>query len=183
MSSEFFIRRPIFASVVSIVIVLVGVLSLVALPIARYPEIAPPTVKVTAVYPGANAATVAETVATPIEQQVNGVEGMLFMSSTSSSDGQMELTITFEVGTDLDMASVLVQNRVAIAESKLPEEVRRQGVTTKKQSTDMAAVVCLTGAEGGFDGLFLNNYAALRLKDELARVRAAIASARRPCEA
>src|SRR5439155_15782923 len=128
--SHFFIRRPIFAVVLSIVIVLVGLIAMYQLPIAQYPEIVPPTVVVSAVYPGANPQVVAETVATPIEQEVNGVQNMLYMSSTSTSDGVMSLTITFKLGTDLDIAQVLVQNRVAIALPKLPEEVRRLGVTT-----------------------------------------------------
>ena len=129
---HFFIDRPIFAGVVSIIITLVGAIALMTLPIAQYPEIAPPTVQVSTNYPGANARVVAETVATPIEQQVNGVEDMLYMSSQSTSDGNMTLTITFKLGTDLNNAQVLVQNRVAIALPALPEEVRRSGVTTKK---------------------------------------------------
>ena len=120
MFSLFFIRRPIFAAVISIVIVIVGLVALVALPVARYPDLAPPSVKVSTVYPGANAATVSETVATPIEQEVNGVEGMIYMSSVSANDGTMNLTVTFEPGTDLDTANVLTQNRVAVAEAKLP---------------------------------------------------------------
>ena len=134
MLSNFFIDRPIFATVLSIVIVILGVVAFVQLPIAQYPEVAPPMVQVSAIYPGANAKTVAETVATPIEQEVNGVERMLYMSSRCTNDGQMYLDVTFEVGTNLDMAQVLVQNRVSIAEAKLPEEVKRHGVTTKKKS-------------------------------------------------
>src|SRR5207249_6129339 len=134
--SHLFIRRPIFAAVLSIVIVLVGGIAVFQLPIAQYPEIAPPTVVVRAVYPGANPKVLAETAATPIEQEVNGVENMLYMSSTSTSDGVMSLTITFKLGTDLNIAQVLVQNRVAIALPKLPEEVRRLGVTTTKRSTE-----------------------------------------------
>ena len=132
--THFFIDRPIFASVLSIVILLVGGLALFALPIAQYPEIAPPTVVVSTVYPGANAEVVAATVATPIEQEVNGVEDMLYMSSQSTNSGNLALTITFKPGTDLDKAQVLVQNRVALAEPKLPEEVRRQGISVKKRS-------------------------------------------------
>src|SRR6185295_12398914 len=130
--SHFFIRRPIFAAVLSIAIVLVGLLAMKQLPIAQYPDIVPPTVVVRALYPGANPKVISETVATPIEQEVNGVEDMLYMSSTSTSDGVMTLTITFKLGTDLNTAQVLVQNRVAIALPKLPEEVRRLGVTTTK---------------------------------------------------
>src|ERR1044071_6085230 len=125
MISHFFIDRPIFATVLSIVIVIVGVVALSQLPIAQYPDVAPPTVQVTANYPGANAVTVAETVATPIELEINGVERMLYMSSKCTNDGQMMLDVTFELGTNLDTAQVLVQNRVAVAEAKLPEEVKR----------------------------------------------------------
>jgi HAE1 family hydrophobic/amphiphilic exporter-1 len=170
MFSRFFIYRPIFAAVVSIVIVLIGLVSMMALPVARYPEIAPPTIVVTANYPGATAETIAETVATPIEQQVNGVEGMLYMTSTSSSDGTMSLKVTFAVGTDLDMANVLTQNRVALAEPKLPEEVRRLGVTVKKRSSDILYLIALYSPDRRYDESFLTNYANLRIRDELARV-------------
>ena len=131
MFTKFFIDRPIFASVISILIVIAGLVSFGALPIAQYPEITPPTVAVSASYPGANAQVVAETVAAPIEQEVNGVENMLYMSSTSAGDGSYNLTVTFEVGTDLDIAQVLVQNRVKLADANLPQEVTRQGVSTK----------------------------------------------------
>ena len=134
MISHFFIARPKFAMVLSIVVVLVGIVSLIGLPIAQYPNVTPPTISVTAIYPGANAVTVADTVATPIEQQVNGVERMLYMNSRCTNDGQMTLDVTFRLGTNLDTAQMLVQNRVSIAEAKLPEEVKRQGVTTKKKS-------------------------------------------------
>src|SRR5690606_24997399 len=137
MLSSYFIARPIFANVIAIVTVLIGAVALWALPIEQYPEITPPTVRVSAVYPGANADVLSKTVASPIEQQVNGVENMMYMSSTSSSDGSYTLTVTFEIGTDLDEAQVLVQNRVAVAEAQLPEEVKRQGVTVKKQSTNI----------------------------------------------
>ncbi|MFN2168366.1 MAG: efflux RND transporter permease subunit, partial [Anaerolineae bacterium] len=143
MFSKFFIERPIFASVISIVIVIAGVVSFGALPVAQYPEITPPTVSVSAVYPGANAQVVAETVAAPIEQEVNGVENMIYMSSTSASDGSYDLTVSFEVGTDLDMAQVLVQNRVSLAEPTLPEEVVRQGINTKKKSTNILLLASL----------------------------------------
>src|SRR6201988_3710224 len=132
--SHFFLDRLIFAIVVSIVTVVLGVIAYMVLPVAQYPEIAPPTIVVRAQYPGADAETVAATVATPIEQEINGVEDMLYMSSYSSSDGAMSLTITFRLGTDLDQAQVLVQNRVSIAEARLPEEVRRLGITTAKSS-------------------------------------------------
>lgn len=140
------------------------------LPVARYPEISPPAISVSAIYPGADAETVAETVATPIEQAVNGVEGMLYMSSTSSSDGSMNLTVTFEVGTDLDIANVLTQNRVSTVESSLPEQVRRLGVTVKKKSPDILNLVALYAPDDRYDRAFLTNYANLRIIDELARV-------------
>jgi len=168
--SHFFIRRPIFAVVLSIVIVLVGLIAMYQLPIAQYPEIVPPTVVVSAVYPGANPQVVAETVATPIEQEVNGVQNMLYMSSTSTSDGVMSLTITFKLGTDLDIAQVLVQNRVAIALPKLPEEVRRLGVTTTKRSPELTLVVSLISPDDSRDELYVGNYAFLQVKDQLARL-------------
>jgi multidrug efflux pump len=167
---HFFIDRPIFAGVISIVITLVGVIALSTLPIAQYPQIAPPTIQVTTNYPGANAKVVSETVATPIEQQVNGVENMLYMSSQSTSDGNMTLSITFKLGTNLDTAQVLVQNRVAIAIPILPPEVQRIGVTTKKQSPDITMVVHLVSPDGTLDQLFTSNYALLQIRDELARV-------------
>src|SRR5881628_1924273 len=168
--SHFFIRRPIFAAVLSIVIVLVGLIAMNQLPIAQYPEIVPPTVVVRAVYPGANPQVLAETVATPIEQEVNGVENMLYMSSTSTSDGVMSLTITFKLGTDLNTAQVLVQNRVSIALPKLPEEVRRLGVTTTKRSSDLTMVAHLVSPDSSRDDLYLGNYAFLQVKDQLARI-------------
>ena len=171
MFSKFFIERPIFASVISIVIVIAGVVSFGALPVAQYPEITPPTVSVSAVYPGANAQVVAETVAAPIEQQVNGVENMIYMSSTSASDGSYNLTVSFEVGTNLDMAQVLVQNRVSLAEPTLPEEVVRQGINTKKKSTNILLLASLYSPDGRFDELYLVNFATLRLRDVLSRIR------------
>ncbi|MEM9282474.1 MAG: multidrug efflux RND transporter permease subunit [Verrucomicrobiota bacterium] len=171
MFSLFFIRRPIFAAVISIVIVIGGLVALSALPISRYPDIAPPTVAISTVYPGADARTVAETVATPIEQEVNGVEGMIYMSSISGNDGSMTLTVTFEPGVDLDTANVLTQNRVSIAEAKLPEEVKRQGVTVKKQSTDTVMYISLFSPNGTYDDAYLSNYAWQRIRDELARVK------------
>ncbi len=158
------------ATVLALVIVIAGLVSLPGLPIAQYPEITPPTVKVTTTYPGANATVVADTVASPIEQQVNGVEGMIYMSSTSANDGSYGLTVTFEVGTDLDMAQVLVQNRVAIAEARLPEETKRQGITTKKQSTSIVLMATLVAPDGRYDTLYLTNYANLRIVDELKRL-------------
>jgi hydrophobe/amphiphile efflux-1 (HAE1) family protein len=168
--THFFIDRPIFASVLSILIVLVGGLALIALPVAQYPEIAPPTVVISTTYPGANAQVVAETVATPIEQEVNGVEDMLYMSSQSTNSGNMALTVTFKPGADLDKAQVLVQNRVALAEPKLPEEVRRQGISVKKRSPDLSLVVNLISPDKRYDSVYLSNYALLQIKDTLARL-------------
>ena len=170
MFSRFFINRPIFASVIAMVTVVAGGVAVFTLPIAQYPDISPPTVQVRANYPGANATVVSETVAQPIEEQVNGVEDMLYMSSICASDGSYTLTVTFAVGSDIDMATVLVQNRVAIALSSLPEEVQRLGVTTAKQSTNLVLAIALNSPDGRYDELFLSNYAALRLSDELSRV-------------
>lgn len=168
--AHFFIERPIFATVISIIIVLIGGLSYFNLPIEQYPQVVPPTIQVTASYPGANAKTVAETVATPIEQEVNGVEGMLYMDSQSTDDGQMRLTITFKLGMDLDLAQVLVQNRVAIAEPRLPEEVRRIGITTVKNAPDLMLVVNLFSPDGSYDQTYLGNYAVLNIRDKLRRI-------------
>src|SRR3954447_13502767 len=170
MISRFFIDRPIFANVIALVTILLGVISVWRLPVEQYPTITPPTVRVTTNYPGANAEVVAGTVASPIESQVNGVENMLYMSSTSSGDGGYSNTITFEIGTNLDTAQVLIQNRVAIAEPQLPEEVRRQGVTVKKQSTNIIIVISLTSPDNTFDSLFLANYATRELRDALSRL-------------
>ena len=169
--SRFFIHRPIFASVISIVIVVAGLVSQTALPVSKFPEITPPTIQVTAFYPGANAQVVAETVAAPIEQEVNGVEDMIYMSSVSADDGSYTLTVSFEIGVDIDMATVLVQNRVAIADPKLPEDVRRQGVTTKKQSTQIVQMITFTSEDPAHDSLFLTNYATINVKDELSRIK------------
>jgi hydrophobic/amphiphilic exporter-1 (mainly G- bacteria), HAE1 family len=152
------------------VTILLGAVALGVLPISQYPPITPPTVQVTANYPGANSRTLVETVALPIEQQVNGVEGMLYMQSTSTNDGRYTLIVTFQVGTDLDLAQVLVQNRVAAALARLPEAVQQQGVVTKKKSTAILQIVTLTSKDDRFDALFLSNFATLQLHDKLARV-------------
>ena len=168
--AHFFVDRPIFAAVISIATVIIGLIAFTRLPVSEYPEIAPPTIVVNAVYPGADAETVAATVATPIEQEVNGVEGMLYMSSYSTSDGSMALSVTFRPGTNLDTAQVLVQNRVSSATPRLPEEVRRLGVTTKKSSPDLMMVVHMLATDGTLDELYVSNYALLRVRDQLARI-------------
>jgi multidrug efflux pump len=168
--THFFIDRPIFASVLSILIVLLGTIALIGLPIAQYPEIAPPSVQVKAIYPGASAEVLAGTVATPLEQEINGVEDMLYLSSQSSNDGVMQLTITFKQGTNLDKAQVLVQNRVALAEPRLPEEVRRQGISVRKRSPDLSLVINLTSPNRRYDSVYMTNYALLQIRDAIARV-------------
>ncbi|HWV99555.1 MAG TPA: multidrug efflux RND transporter permease subunit [Candidatus Acidoferrum sp.] len=168
--SHFFIRRPIFAAVLSIFILLLGAIALFKLPIAQYPEITPPTIFVLANYPGASAKTVADTVATPLEQEINGVENMLYMSAQCSSDGQLRLAVTFKVGTDPNVAQVLVQNRVGVAEAKLPDDVRRLGVTVRKRSPTIAMIVSLVSPSGKYDPVYLSNYAYLRVRDVLGRL-------------
>ncbi|EFL87496.1 efflux RND transporter permease subunit [Ahrensia sp. R2A130] len=170
MLSRFFIDRPIFATVLSIVIVLIGAISYIQLPVAQYPEIAPPTVSVTATYPGASAEVVADTVSSPIEQQINGVEGMLYMLSQSTGDGRVTITVTFQLGTDLDEAQVLVQNRVSLAEPRLPEIVRALGVTTRQNSPDLMMVVHLVSPDDSRDRLYISNYASTQITDRLTRI-------------
>ncbi|MDF1812403.1 MAG: multidrug efflux RND transporter permease subunit [Verrucomicrobiales bacterium] len=169
--SHFFIDRPIFAWVVSIITVIVGGLAYFNLPVALYPEIAPPTIVVSATYPGAGPQVISDTVATPLEQEINGVENMLYMSSQCTSDGAMSITITFKLGTDLDEAQVLVQNRVSLAEPRLPEEVRQIGVSTTKSSPDLLMVVHLKSPDDTYDQLYIANYASLKVLDVLRRIQ------------
>jgi hydrophobic/amphiphilic exporter-1 (mainly G- bacteria), HAE1 family len=170
MFSKFFIERPVLANVIAILTMLLGMVALLGLPIAQYPEITPPTVQVLTSYPGGSPEVIAETVAAPIEQQVNGVEKMLYMSSKSSSDGSYQLTVTFEVGTDLDIATVLVQNRVNQGLPRLPPEVQRQGVTVQKKSTAILLAISMESPDGTYDSLFISNYAYLRVRDEISRI-------------
>ena len=169
--SHFFIDRPRFAVVISIVIVLLGAIAFPNLPVAQFPEVAPPTVVVRANYPGATPDVVAETVAAPLEQEINGVEQMLYLSSQATSDGALAITVTFELGTDLDEAQVLVQNRVAIAEPRLPEEVRRIGVTVNKSTPDLLLVVQMFSPDGRYDPLYISNYAILQVREQLRRIK------------
>ncbi|PSJ44404.1 multidrug efflux RND transporter permease subunit [Zobellella endophytica] len=171
MFSQFFIKRPIFAAVISMMFVITGAIAVWQLPITEYPDVVPPTVVVTASYPGANPKVIAETVASPLEQEINGVEQMLYMSSQATSDGRMTLTITFAIGTDVDRAQTQVQSRVDRAMPRLPQEVQRLGVVTEKSSPDLTMVVHLTSPDDSYDMLYLSNYAALNVKDELARIK------------
>ncbi|HMB03477.1 MAG TPA: efflux RND transporter permease subunit, partial [Isosphaeraceae bacterium] len=170
MISRFFIDRPIFASVLSIVITLAGGIALFTLPVAQYPQISPPIVQVDCTYPGASAQVVSESVATPIEQQVNGVENMLYMSSQCTNDGAYNLTVTFKHGVDLNMAQVLVQNRVSLAVPLLPDVIKQTGVTVRKRSPDILLAVAINSPEGQYDQLYLSNYALIKIKDQLARL-------------
>jgi hydrophobic/amphiphilic exporter-1 (mainly G- bacteria), HAE1 family len=170
MISKFFIERPVLANVIAILTLVIGGVALFTLPVAQYPNITPPTIQVTTTYPGASAKTLVETVAQPIEQQVNGVEGMIYMQSTSASDGSYTLTVTFNIGTDINFAQILVQNRVAIALASLPASVQAQGVTVQKKSTAVLLFVTLYSPDSRYDSLYLANYATIHLKDELSRV-------------
>jgi len=170
MISKFFIDRPVLANVLALLMIVVGAVALFGLPVAQYPNVVPPTVQVTTRYPGASARTVIDTVALPIEQQVNGIDGMLYMQSYAGADGSYTLTVTFKVGTDLNFAQVLVQNRVSSALSSLPQAVQVQGVNVLKRATAILQIVTLTSPDGRYDSLYLSNFAIIRLKDEIARL-------------
>jgi HAE1 family hydrophobic/amphiphilic exporter-1 len=170
MISKYFIDRPVLANVLAILMIVIGAVSLLSLPVAQYPDVTPPTVQVQTRYPGASARTIIDTVALPIEQQVNGVENMIYMQSMSTSDGTYSLVVTFKIGTDLNFAQVLVQNRVSAALSSLPDPVQKQGVNVQKQSTAILSFVTLTSPDRKFDSLYMANYATIRLKDEIARL-------------
>ncbi len=170
MISKFFIERPVLANVLAILMVVIGAVALYNLPVAQYPDVVPPTVQVTTRYPGASARTVIDTVALPIEQQVNGVEGMIYMQSYAAADGTYTLTVTFDIGTELNFAQVLVQNRVSSALAQLPPPVQEQGVTVQKKSTAILQIVTLTSPDDRYDSLYLSNYATIRLKDEISRL-------------
>ncbi|MGL5364445.1 MAG: efflux RND transporter permease subunit, partial [Plesiomonas shigelloides] len=170
MFSKFFIERPIFASVISIIIVLGGLAAMRALPVEQYPQITPPVVSVTTYYPGATPEVISQTVAAPLEQQINGVERMIYMQSGSASNGQMNLNIYFEIGTDPDQATINVNNRVSAAMAQMPEEVKKQGITVRKKSTAIMQVLTLQSPNGSYDTTYLSNYALLNIIDELKRI-------------
>src|SRR6201981_1477304 len=170
MISDFFIARPVLANALAILMMVIGGVAIFALPVAQYPDVVPPTVQVTTRYPGASARTVVDTVVLPIEQQVNGAEGMIYMQSYAGADGSYSLTVTFKIGTDLNFAQVLVQNRVSSALAQLPQTVQNQGVTVQKQSTSTLLFFTLTSPDSKYDSLYLSNYATINLKDELARL-------------
>src|SRR3954453_653443 len=170
MISKFFIERPVLSNVIAILMILIGGVCLFRLAVAQYPDVVPPTVQVTTRYPGASAKTVIDTVALPIEQQVNGVEDMLYMQSYSGADGTYTLTVTFKIGTDLNFAQVLVQNGVASARSQLPQSVQSQGGTAQKRSTSILLFVTLSWTKTDYDSLFLSNYPTINVRDELSRL-------------
>src|SRR5688572_3028034 len=167
---RFFVDRPVFAAVISIVITMLGALAYFQLPVSQYPDVVPPTVQVTASYPGADARTVSETLAAPLEQELNGVENMLYMSSSGTSDGRLNITITFKLGTDLNDAQVQVQNRINAALPRLPEDVRRLGVTAKKQTPDLTLAVQFFSPDGSRDVFYLANYVTLQVQNRIARL-------------
>src|SRR6266436_4975965 len=168
---NFFIERPVLSTVIALLMILSGALAALGLPIAQYPQVVPPQVQVTATFPGANADVVAQSVAAPIEQQVNGAQDMLYMSSKSGNDGTYSLTVTFEIGSDKNIDQIEVQNRVAIAQPQLPAEVIRNGITVRKATSDFLEVITLISPERRYDTVFLSNYALLNLYDALARVK------------
>src|SRR5215831_19142513 len=168
--AEFFIRRPIVAIVIAIITVLMGTYSLLKLSFEQYPFLAPPTIRVTATYPGASAVAVEQSVATPVEQEVNGVEGMIYMKSSNTSDGRMQLDVNFQVGTNQDMANVLTQNRVSSAQARLPHEFFKHAATTKKQSPSILMLISLYSPKGSYDANFLINYCGINLRDKLLRI-------------
>src|SRR5256714_1911168 len=170
MFSHFFINRPIFASVLSIVITLAGAIGALNLPLAQYPQIAPPSIMVQCNYPGANSHVVADSVAAPIEQQINGVEDMMYMVSQSNNDGSYTLTVTFQPGVNLNFAQVLVQNRINLAMPLLPDVVKQAGVTTRKRNPDILQVIAVYSKTGRYDQMYLSNFTTLKLRDELSRV-------------
>ena len=170
MFSKYFIERPVLSNVIACVMMLLGAIAIRTLPIAQFPPITPPTVVVTALYPGASAQTVIDKVALPIEEQVNGVEGMIYMDSTSGNDGNYSLTVSFKIGTDPDSAQVLVQNRVSAAIAQLPSAVQTQGVVTQTKSTAILQIISLESKDNRYDALFLNNFATLNLQNELSRI-------------
>ena len=168
--ADFFIRRPIVAIVIAILLVLMGVFSLTGLSIEQYPFLAPPSIRVTATYPGASAVAVEQSVATPIEQEVNGVDKMIYMKSSNTSDGRMQLDVNFEVGVNQDTANVLTQNRVSSAQARLPQEAVQQGVTVKKQSPSILMLISVHSPKGSYDANFLTNYSGINLRDQLLRI-------------
>src|SRR5205823_2869232 len=170
MFSHFFIRRPIFAAVLSIAITLAGAVAVINLPVAQYPQITPPSIMVQCTYPGADARVVAESVAAPIEQQINGVEGMMYMVSQSNNDGSYNLTVTFKPGVNLNFAQVLVQNRINLAMPNLPDVVKQAGVVTRKRNPDILLVIAMYSPNGRYDQLYLSNFTTIKLKDEISRV-------------